>query len=903
MVVPVADRIEEAGSRSSTDRALVGRTVSHYRIDAELAQGGMGVVYLATDIRLDRTVAIKFLPARVLAHGNGTQRFIAEARAAAALDHPNICNIHEIRRDEEGRLFMVMAFYDGETLQAKLERGPVPLEEAVDYTAQIARGLEAAHEHGIVHRDIKPGNIIVTSDGVVKILDFGLAKLTDVTVTADGTRPGTVAYMSPEQSRGEPLDRRTDLWSLGVVLYEMVTGRRPFAGERRGALINAIRHDEPTPPAQLRAGLPSDLAELTLKLLHKDRGQRCQSAAAVLDALPPYSTRSKAAGEGILRVGRLQTLALAGAALLVAVLVALAASYLTVRTGWRGGEPPGVSLAGSESSRPVIALLACANLSPDPSDAYLAVGLQAELVLRLSEISTLTTIGRESVRLFREHPAPAQRVASTLGADFVVECSVRKEPGEEQVQFAFQVLDATGTEIWADSHTADPSVGGLQEMENYTAQEIARVIGVTLTAEEENRIAQRSTEHADAYELYLRGMLFAEGRDAVSLLAAEHLLQQAIALDSQFAAAHAQLSIVYSTLPLVGRPEDLLATRRDRSSERLELARQSAEVARSLDPTLADVHRALGRLHYAAGDYDGALQEASLALEARPDAQVFADVAVIHRRQGNLEESLRLQQLAEQLEPISYRVARDLAHTLTMLRRFPEAELQWKKAQRLAPDRIETYTGLSDLYLSWEGRAERADSVLQAAERAGLASPELEKARIELAILKRDYRVALDRLNASRLRPICSEIEYALRYARVHRLLGDEEKARAVLESVRGELETMVRENPEYHYVRWLLAQAYAGLGLQASAIREVERLVRMRPVEEDLVAGQLELRHKAIIYTEIGQTDTAIDQLKTLLSLPGFLTSSRLKIDPRWDSLRDHPRFQALLKSEGASS
>jgi len=278
---PLKDTLQE--------EPLVGRTVRRYRIEEKLGSGGMGVVYRAHDTQLDRTVALKFLPPHLVADETADERFAVEARAAAALDHPNVCNIHEIGRDEDERPFIAMAYYDGETLKQKLERGPLPSEEAAAYAAQIAAGLATAHAHGIIHRDIKPGNVIVTTEGVAKVLDFGLAKLADVTLTGTGMTIGTVAYMSPEHTRGEELDARTDFWSLGVVLYEMLAGQRPFRGDRQGAVIHSIRNDEPKPLGELIADLPPELERIVSKLLDKDPHERYQSADAFLGDLLPLA--------------------------------------------------------------------------------------------------------------------------------------------------------------------------------------------------------------------------------------------------------------------------------------------------------------------------------------------------------------------------------------------------------------------------------------------------------------------------------------------------------------------------------------------------------------------------------------------------------------------------------------
>ncbi|HEY5133745.1 MAG TPA: serine/threonine-protein kinase, partial [Candidatus Krumholzibacteriaceae bacterium] len=258
---------------------MIGKTVSHYRILEKLGQGGMGVVYKAEDTKLKRTVALKFLPSELTRGADAKARFIQEAQAACALDHPDICTIYEIDETGDGQLFIAMALYEGETLKQKIERGPLAIEEAVEIAMRVAQGLGRAHEAGIVHRDIKPGNIMITDRGDVKIVDFGLAKLAgQAKLTKTGSTLGTAAYMSPEQARGEEVDRRTDIWSLGVVLYEMLTGQLPFKGEHEAALLYAIVHEKPEALSSLRSDAPAPLSSLISKVLQKDRALRYQTA-------------------------------------------------------------------------------------------------------------------------------------------------------------------------------------------------------------------------------------------------------------------------------------------------------------------------------------------------------------------------------------------------------------------------------------------------------------------------------------------------------------------------------------------------------------------------------------------------------------------------------------------------
>jgi serine/threonine protein kinase len=359
---------------------LVGQTVSHYTILSKLGAGGMGVVYKAEDTRLKRTVAVKFLPPEFTHDQTARERFFHEAQAASALEHTNICSVHELG-EHDGRTFLVMGFYEGETLRQKIDRGPLKIDEAIAIACQVVQGMAKAHGHGIVHRDIKPANIMVTTEGVAKILDFGLAKLSGRTLlTRTGSTLGTAAYMSPEQARGESVDHRTDIWSLGVVLYEMIAGRRPFASDYEQALVYQILNAEPEPLSKIRPETPAGLAQIARHALAKQAAERYQTMEELRDDLA-------AVAEG---------------------LKPLKANPLV------------------DHPEKSIAVLPFINDSPDQENTYFINGVMEEILNNLQKIKALRVISRTSVEQYREKKKPAREIAEELGVNYIVEGSAQK---------------------------------------------------------------------------------------------------------------------------------------------------------------------------------------------------------------------------------------------------------------------------------------------------------------------------------------------------------------------------------------------------------------------------------------------------------------------------------------------
>ncbi|MCK4237169.1 MAG: protein kinase, partial [Candidatus Krumholzibacteria bacterium] len=372
---------------------MIGETISHYKILEKLGEGGMGVIYKAEDTRLKRTVALKFLPPFMTRDPQAKERFIQEAQAASALDHSNICNIHEIGEMEDGQMFIVMAYYEGETLKKKIEGGPLKISEAIDITIQVTEGLARAHESGITHRDIKPANIIITNRGEVKIVDFGLAKLAGQTkLTTTGTTVGTVAYMSPEQARGAEIDQRTDIWSLGVVLYEMLTGQAPFKGEYEQAVIYSILNEEARPVSSLRSNVYTELQEIIERALLKDLSQRYQTVGTVLADLQRIKEATTVSGSRTARSRGYKRLITSKRkiSLFVAVVILLIAGYLLLTKVFiREGS------GDLFASRKKIVVLPFENLGL-PEDKYFTDGITEEITSRLAAVSGLGVISRHS---------------------------------------------------------------------------------------------------------------------------------------------------------------------------------------------------------------------------------------------------------------------------------------------------------------------------------------------------------------------------------------------------------------------------------------------------------------------------------------------------------------------------
>ena len=614
---------------------MIGKFISHYKIVEKLGEGGMGVIYKAEDTKLKRFVALKFLPPQLTLDVDAKMRFIREARAASALDHPNICTIFEINETPEGQMFICMAYYEGESLEERIARGPLDVVDAIDIAVDVGRGLAKAHRQGITHRDIKPANIVITGENQLKIVDFGLAMLAGQTgMTRDGVVMGTSPFMSPEQAKSETVDRRTDVWSLGVVLYQMLTGSAPFRGDHDAAVLYSVVHEDPKPLAEHREGVPPALERIVRRALAKapdDRYQTVDDMVADLEAARIELFGSKAAFSPtpsvLPRPGR--------KSMVIGVIVVLA---LIALGWWKSREADtGVSAAS-------IAVLPLVNLAPDNENEFFVDGLTEELITQLARIKALKVISRTSVMRFKNTDEPLTDIARQLDVSTILEGSVLW--ADDQVRISVQLIDGVNEgHIWANSYVSD--LTDVLALQRRVAKDVAAQARVELTAKERERLAESPVVDANAYELYLRGRFHWNQRTATGLEQAMEFYRKAIELDPDYGLAYAGLAeaqILKATWTEGSDPNEVYPE-----------ARKMAEQALEIDPTLAPAHTVLGAVaHEYEWEWEEAEKQLLWAIELNPNyATAHQWYSELLATLGRMDESVREARIAQELDPFS----------------------------------------------------------------------------------------------------------------------------------------------------------------------------------------------------------------------------------------------------------
>ena len=653
---------------------MIGRTVSHYRILEKIGEGGMGTVYKAQDLALDRFVALKFLPAQLSGNEEERQRFVHEAKAAAALNHPNIVTIYEIG-EYEGQVFIAMEYVDGQTLKDLIssDRQPstvhrLPISQVIDIAMQICSGLSAAHAKGIVHRDLKPANVMIGADGTAKIVDFGLAKLRGLTrLTKSGTTMGTAAYMPPEQALGKEVDQRSDIWSLGVIIYEMLAGRLPFPGDYEQAVLYAIINQEPEKLAGIRPEVKADLERIVARSLAKDPTKRYPVAAGLLDDLKAFSSGMPPSKATRIKKGiHGRRWAFGMAAILVIALIGLNIGGIR-RLFQRGSAAPTIRS---------LAVLPLANYSGDPGQEYFSDGMTDALIAGLSQISAVKVISRTSVMQYKGTKKPLPQIAKELGVDGIIEGSVMRSG--DRVRITAQLIDARNDlHLWADNYERDMT--DVLTLQSEVVRAIAGEIRAQVTPQERVRLQAARPVAPQAYEAYLLGRFYWDKVTAPAMEKSIEYFRKAIAGDPGNAAAYAGLVESYRLQgQMAGLPLAEFAPR----------MREAALKALELDDTLADGHVALANiLADVDWDWPGAEREYKRAIELNPNhAFAYLWYSQLLNLLSRHEESLAANQRACELDPLNPFIAANMGFRYYFLRQFQEGIAAIDRLMEIHPD-------------------------------------------------------------------------------------------------------------------------------------------------------------------------------------------------------------------------
>jgi len=643
----------------------IGEQISHYHILEKLGEGGMGVVYKAIDTSLNRPVALKFLPSYLTKDESTRKRFVNEAQAASALDHPNICAIHEINKTDDGRQYICMAYYQGESLREKIKKGPIPLETALNIFIQLAQGLAVAHEQKIIHRDIKPGNIIITEKGVVKIVDFGLAKLAGIDLTKSTSSKGTAAYMCPEQIRGEKVDHRSDIWALGIVFYEMLTGHLPFEGDYPEPMMYAVVNEEPKSLSDYLKNVPELLQSIVVKLLKKEPAERYQNIAEMLLDLEPFVkdselvlTKPKPTLSKLLL--RKKAYLYGGVAVILIILfLMIGKPYLF----WEG------SLGKS------IAVLPLESITRDAEQEWFTDGMTDALITELAQISGLRVISRSSTMQYKGVNETPPQVALELGVQYLVDGSVVKMG--DVVKISARLIDALQDEyVWAKDY--ERSFSNVLGLQGEIATAIAGQIEVRLTPQEEKRLVERRPVNPETYEMYMKGMYHLNKRTPESLGKGIAYLHQTVEKDPTEPLAHAGLSLGYSIMAHTPKPIP-------GSSK---LCKEEALKALELDDNLAEAHLALAMVKiYGEWDKTEAGQSYRRALELNPNLTLaLMHYGYFELLMGNYDEAPQYLQRAIELDPLSNIFTAELGWMNYFLGKYDQTIALALKSLELVPD-------------------------------------------------------------------------------------------------------------------------------------------------------------------------------------------------------------------------
>jgi serine/threonine protein kinase/tetratricopeptide (TPR) repeat protein len=860
-----------------------------YELLQEIGRGGQGVVYRARQKSLNRIVALKVIGLGQWAAKAHVKRFRLEAEAAASLEHPCIVPIYEVG-ERDGACYFSMKFVEGGQLDEVVRRAPISIRQAVELIAKVARTVHYAHEHAILHRDIKPGNILLDANGEPLLTDFGLARLleTESSITHTLDVLGTPSYMAPEQAVGNnaAVSSATDVYGLGAVLYQLLTGQPPFAGGTTYETIKLLLDTEPRQPRLLNPKIDRDLSTICLKCLDKDPQRRYPSALALTQDLQRWLKHEpiQARRTGISTRARKWVRRNRSIAALIALSVALA-----MGSGW-------IVWKNEFRHHPLttgIAVLPFQDLSDQKENAAFADGVHDDVLTKLAKIADLKVISRTSVMEYRGKRNMRQ-IGDALRVSHVLEGSTRRNGS--RIRLNAQLIDTrTDTHVWAEQYDRD--LNDLFAIQSEIAQKVAEQLRAKISAAEKLAIERKPTADLTAFDLYSRAndLLLARNHRIENFPQAIDLLNQAIARDPSFLQAYCQLAFAHDMLYF---------NEFDHTSARLALAKDAVNSAFRLKSDAGEAHLARAQhLYQGYRDYDGALSELEIARQTLPNhARIFQLMGYIQRRQGRWEESTRNLERAAELDPRDIQTLETVANNYAAFRRYDEAKSWYARALAVDPYDVSLKLEQSSWELSLNANTRPLHQAIDSVRATNPAAISSNPYWLTCALAERDAAAATAALSARGEKEIGFNDQVLFNRAFVEgliaRMTNDEHKAQLAFTAARAEQEKVVQAQPDFGPAWCVLGLIDAGLDRKEEALREGRRAVELLPVEKDARIGKAIVKYLAIIAAWVGDKDLACEQLAIAVRPPSFVSYGNLKLQPFWDPLRGEPCFEEIVAS-----
>jgi len=888
----ITETLETPKKELTTGSIFAGR----YQIIEELGKGGMGKVYRALDKKLNEEVALKLIKPEIASDKKTLERFNNELKFARKIAHKNVGRMYELM-EEKGTHFITMEYVPGQDLRGLIRQtGQLAVGTALSIAKQVCEGLTEAHRLGVIHRDLKPQNIMIDKEGNARIMDFGIARsLKAKGITGAGVMVGTPEYMSPEQVESKEVDQRSDVYTLGVILYEMVTGRVPFEGDT--PLSVAVKHktEAPPDPKQVNTQIPEDLSRLILKCLEKDSHKRYQSAGEVRSELENIEKGIPTTDRVIPRkkptTSKEITVTFRKPWIIIAALV-VAAVVVGIGIIYFRSEKPILSPAQKR-----LVVLPFKNLGP-PEDEYFADSITDEIRARLTQIEKLGMIARTSAYQYKNTDKPIQKIGEELEVDYIMEGTIRWQrfpDGSSRVRVTPELINASdSTNLWTEVYEKD--LTDIFEVQSAIAQQVAEALDITLGEDKRRALQTKPTTNIEAYNYYLQGIDYNNrSNQEEDIRIAIKMFERAVELDPNFALAYISLTKAYVRLYWIyyfGIEMSLVAK-----------AKKAVDKAYELMPDSPETHWALGYYYYHGHmDYERALDHFYKAQKGLKDnSDVLAGISFVQRRQGKYEQSVATLKKAIDLDPRASVNAYEIGQSYLFMRDYKESERYTDQAISLSPDLSDAYAWKARLYMAWEGSTEKALKVIEGAPQAVHQSEEgyFVLSSVLVHMIDGNYQKALDRLfivSSDAINVHILFVPKALLYAQIYGLMDQSKLEQEHYDSARIFLEAKAKEWPEDARIHSSLGLAYAGLGRKEDAVREGKKAVDLLPVAKDAWRGPFRVEDLARIYVMVGEYDPAIDQLEYLLSIPSQISIPFLKLDSTWEPLRDNPRFQKIL-------